>query len=156
MTSFFGIDPVAKDSKAKRPAKPKTPKAAKPPRLKVRTDDAIALATKALSERYPHDKGGKPALLIAHLPPNDPVRSGILEVEVTFSVNGAFVSSKPKGRTARFYVAAQRFMGPGPGEGRTNVHKVEDDDLDVAIAKMVKHLATSVEHQAELGKAVAK
>ena len=105
--TLLGVDPAAK------PRKPKAPKAPKPKRLKVRTDDAIALITKALSERYPSDTGGKPGLLIAHLPQGaDP---GVALVEWPSG------RVRESGSDPRFYLAAQRFMGPGKGEGRTNV-----------------------------------
>ncbi len=127
---------------------PKPAKSPKPKRLKVRTDDAIALITKALSERYPSDKGGKPGLLIAHLPNGtDP---GVSIVELPSG------RVRENGSDPRFYLAAQRFMGPGKGEGRTNVQTWVGDDLDVVIAEAARFLATSVVHQAELDKAVGK
>jgi hypothetical protein len=128
---------------------------------KTPTDDLIALLAKALSERYPNDKGGKPGVLIAHLPEGSTRTrmtaggSHIYGVEVVAIdlVAGAVIKASP---SPCWYVAAQRFMGPEPGQGRTNVDRETGDDLDEVIERLTKRLATSTEHQAELEKAVGK
>jgi hypothetical protein len=115
------------------------------------TDDLIALTCKALSERYPDDKGGRPGLLIAHLP------EGKGEQDFYVTLSGLrFPATADVTGEPRWYVAAQRFLGPGKGEGRTNVQRWTGDELDDVIAEAAKFLATSVEHQAELGKAVGE
>lgn len=130
------------------------------------TDDLIALVAKALSERYPNDKGGKPGLLIAHLP--DGGGPAVRRTQGGDAVYGFSLVSDLASRmfigdpvsvvpaAPCWYVAAQRFMGPGKGEGRTNVDRETGDDLDAVIATLGKRLATGVDAQADLNAAVAK
>lgn len=100
--------------------------------MKPKTDELIALLSKALSERYSGDPS-LPGVHIAHLPIGH------------------------EGRTkAEWYVACQRFTGSF-GAGRTNVDRQTGDDLDdvlLTLAKRVAENTPKVAAQRELAKAV--
>lgn len=113
---------------------------------KPETGELLALACKALTERFPEDPT-RPGILVSHIT----VGSPIFRPHWVDGVPAHYTTPEP---AATWYLAAHRYTGSFAG-GRTIVAKQYNPDLDTALIALAQQCAPfTTDAQRDLQKAL--